>query len=163
MTFDYLALLDALVDGEVEFIVVGGVAAACHGAARATYDIDVVYERSDANLAKIVRALRPHAPYLRGAPPGLPFIFDERTLRNGLNFTFSTTRGDLDLLGEVTGGGGYAALVAHSTTAEIHGRSCRVVDLDTLIHLKRAAGRVKDLEAIAELELIRDELALHKP
>lgn len=159
MTFEYLALLDALLDDGVEFIIIGGVAAAYHGAVRATYDIDVVYERSDANLARIVRALRPLAPSLRGAPPGLPFIFDERTLRNGLNFTFTTAKGDLDLLGEVTGGGGYAALLPHSTVAEIAGRRCRIVDLDTLIRLKRAAGRAKDFEAIAELELIREELA----
>lgn len=32
------------------------------------------------------------------------------------------------------------------------------VNLDKLIELKRAAGRVKDLQAIAELELIRDRL-----
>jgi hypothetical protein len=159
MTFEYLALIDALVDEGVDFIIIGGIAAAYHGAARATYDIDVVYERSDANLARVVRALRSLAPSLRGAPPGLPFIFDERTLRNGMNFTFTTSRGDIDLLGEVTGGGGFAALLPHSIVAEISGRRCRIVDLDTLIRLKRAAGRVKDLEAIAELELIREELA----
>jgi hypothetical protein len=38
---------------------------------------------------------------LRGAPPGLPFQWDERTIKAGLNFTLTSTVGDLDLLGEV--------------------------------------------------------------
>ena len=46
-----------------------------------------------------------YQPYLRGAPPGLPFRWDDRTLKAGLNFTLTTTLGDLDLLGEVAGGG----------------------------------------------------------
>ncbi|MCY4660614.1 MAG: hypothetical protein OXF93_12495 [Acidobacteria bacterium] len=37
------------------------------------------------------------------------------------------------------------------------GVTCRCVTLDRLIHLKRSAGRVKDFEAIAELEALRDE------
>ena len=65
------------------------------------------YGRIKSNIAKIVSALTPHEPYLRGAPPGLPFKFDEPTLRNGLNFTLTTALGPLDLLGEVVGGGGY--------------------------------------------------------
>ena len=69
----------------------------------------------------------------------------------------TTSAGDLDLLGEVTGGGGYEALVERSTTVRVFDRQIRVVTLPTLIHLKRAAGRPKDLEAIAELEALRDE------
>jgi predicted nucleotidyltransferase len=39
----------------------------------------------------------------------------------------------------------------------VFGVRCRYVDLDTLITLKRAAGRPKDFEAIAELEALKDE------
>ena len=39
------------------------------------------------------------------------------------------------------------------------GMECRCLDLDTLIQVKRAAGRPRDLEAIAELEAIREERA----
>ena len=63
--------------------------------------------RSDENFERIARALRPLKPSLRGAPADLPFVLDARTLRSGLNFTLETTAGDLDLLGEVTGVGGY--------------------------------------------------------
>lgn len=94
---------------------------------------------------------------LRGAPPGLPFAFDVGTIRRGLNFTLTTGLGDLDLLGEVTGGGDYDALLSHSQPLQVFDHECRFVDLETLIRLKRAAGRPKDLERIAELEAILDE------
>jgi hypothetical protein len=54
--------------------------------------------RADANIARLVEALKPYQPYLRGAPPGLPFRFDTETVRSGLNFTLVTQLGWIDLL-----------------------------------------------------------------
>jgi predicted nucleotidyltransferase len=141
----------------VRYIVIGGWAAIVHGAARTTNDIDVVYARDRDNLLNLVTALTSHQPYLRGAPPGLPFKWDERTIQAGLNFTLTTTLGDLDLLGEVVGGGTYEELLPFSEELEAFGVRCRFVTLEKLIYLKRAAGRPKDLEAIAELEAILEE------
>ena len=132
-------------------------AGAAHGLARATYDLDVVYARTPVNLDRLVAALAPLAPYLRGAPAGLPFQFDAETLRRGLNFTLTTRIGDLDLLGEITGGGGYQQLFAETVEAPLFGVSCRYLGLEKLIQVKRAAGRPKDLEAIAELEALLEE------
>src|SRR4029079_12901369 len=101
--------------------------------------------------------LKPHRPYLRGAPPGLPFKLDLPTLRNGLNFTLITGLGDLDLLGEVVGGGTYRELLPHTLTVEAFGVKFKCVNLPTLIRLKTAAGRPKDLESIAELQALVDE------
>jgi len=154
---DFAGLLRRLLEADVEFILVGGVAAIVHGSARATFDVDVVYRRSPENIARLVQALAPLNPYLRGAPPGLPFTFDADTIRRGLNFTLETTFGDLDLLGEVTGGGTYEEIVPNCMTVDLFGFSCRAVTLETLVHLKRAAGRPKDLEIIAELEALLDE------
>jgi len=154
---DFERLLSALIDGRVDFIIVGGVAATLHGSARLTSDLDLVYERSARNIARIVTALAPLAPYLRGAPPGLPFRLDETTIVAGLNFTLTTIYGPLDLLGEIAGALRYAELTERSTTVELFGKRCRVIDLDTLIENKRAAGRPKDFEVIAELEVIREE------
>src|SRR3990167_3614262 len=109
---DFAALLRCLSEAGVEFILVGGAAATAHGSARLTQDVDVVYRRSSANLARLVTALAGHAPYLRGAPPGLPFRWDARALERGLNFTLTTDLGDLDLLGEIVGGGTYEDLPA---------------------------------------------------
>ncbi len=149
-------LLKLLASAQVDFILIGGVAAGTHGSVRLTEDLDTVYSRSDQNLRRIVEALGPYQPYLRGAPPGLPFRFDVATLKAGLNFTLSTDLGWIDLLGEVAGGGRYAELLPHSVEVEAFGSRCRVLDLDTLIRTKRAAGRPKDLEAIAELEALRE-------
>lgn len=146
-----------LVRGGVEFIVIGGAAATIHGSARVTRDLDIVYRRSAENLRRMVDALSPYSPYLRGAPAGLPFLWDENTLRRGLNFTLTTSIGDLDLLGEVTGGGNFEALLAHSSPVQAFGIECLCLNLDKLIQVKRAAGRPKDLEVIAELEALREE------
>lgn len=138
-------------------MVVGGVAGNILGAARLTYDVDVVYSRTALNLERLARTLKPYQPYLRGAPPGLPFSLDVSTLRNGLNFTLTTSLGDLDLLGEVAGGGGYKELLPHTFMVAAIGVQFRCVDLPTLIKLKRAAGRPKDLESIAELQALLQE------
>ncbi len=57
----------------VDYILIGGIAAIVHGSARFTQDIDLVYAGSAENIERLVTALSPHQPYLRGAPPGLPF------------------------------------------------------------------------------------------
>jgi hypothetical protein len=148
-------LLKTLATAGVDFILIGGVAAAAHGSPRATQDIDVLYRRTPDNLMKLVAAVAPLNPALRGAPPGLPFRFDVATVKAGLNFTLTTSLGQLDLLGEITGGGGGRRSIPHTILIEPFGVACRVLDLETLIRAKRAVGRPKDFEAIAELELLR--------
>jgi hypothetical protein len=154
---DFRRVLEALTTSRVEFAIVGGFAATAHGSAHVTVDLDIVYHRTADNIARLVQALAPLHPYLRGAPPGLPFTFDRETVQRGLNFTLTTSAGDLDVLGEVAGGGTYEAILPRSEIREVFGFPCRFVDLPTLIHLKRAAGRPKDLERIAELEALRQE------
>lgn len=126
---DFGALLRALHAGGVECILVGGVAATVHGSSRLTQDVDLVYRRSPETIAR------------------------------GLNFTLTTDIGDVDLLGDIVGGGGYDDLLGHSIVIQVFGLSMRCLGLERLIHVKRAAGRPKDLEAIAELEVIREERA----
>jgi hypothetical protein len=70
---DFEGLLRQLRDAEVQFIIVGGFAGTVLGSPRTTVDLDVVYARDAANLERLARALEPLLPYLRGAPPGLPF------------------------------------------------------------------------------------------
>ncbi|HSV13148.1 MAG TPA: hypothetical protein VLI90_02740 [Tepidisphaeraceae bacterium] len=160
---DFKALFTCFADSGIDVIVIGGVAARAHGSARFTEDLDVVYLRTPENIRRMVRALDSHSPYLRGAPPGLPFRWDERTITRGLNFTLITDLGAIDLIGEVTGGGHYEDLIEHTVSAELFGHSYRCLDLDWLIRVKRAAGRPKDLEALAELEVIRDAKMPHPP
>jgi hypothetical protein len=141
----------------VEFIIVGGAAAVAHGSARLTQDLDLVYRRTPQNISRLVLALSPYKPYPRGAPPRLPFAWNEQTLQRGLNFTLATPLGDLDLFGEITGGGGYDDLLADTARVEAFGTTCLCLSLRRLIQVKRAAGRPRDIEAIAELEVILEE------
>ena len=155
---DFAGLIRALADGGVECILVGGVAATIHGSARLTRDVDFVYSRRPDNLARIVAALGPFHPYLRGAPRGLPFQWDDATVARGLNFTLTTSIGDIDLFGEITGGGGFDHLRPHAHPVRVFDRDVLCLDLPMLIRVKRAAGRPRDLEALAELEAIADEI-----
>ncbi len=150
-------LITLLVSSGVRFIVIGGAAATAHGSARLTEDLDIVYQRTKENISALVKTIAPYQPYLRGAPPGLPFLWDEETISNGLNFTLITTLGALDLLGHVTGGGTYEDLLKDSVSLELFGIECKVLGLRRLIEVKRAAGRVRDLEVVAELEALSDE------
>lgn len=76
----------------------------------------------------------------------------------GLNFTLTTTAGSIDLLGEIVGGGEYEDLLPHTLTITLFGRDVRLLDLPCLIRVKRAAGRPKDLEVVAELEALQEEI-----
>jgi hypothetical protein len=151
------ALLEALRAEGVRFVIIGGVAMVLRGSARTTIDLDLCYERSPDNLQRLARAVASFAPNLRGVPPGLPFIWDAQTLRSGLNFTLTTTAGDLDLLGEVPGLGSFDAVAAHASEMAIYGAPFLVLDLDGLELSKRAAGRVKDLMDLDEISKIRGE------
>ena len=139
-------------------VIIGGLAAQAHGSARVTQDCDFLYRRTSDNIGRLAGAFAAHDPYLRGAPPGLPFRFDQATINRGLNFTLTTRVGDIDLLGEIVGGGTYEDLVDHCVMVTIFGRETRLLDLPWLIRVKRAAGRPKDLEVIAELEALREEI-----
>ncbi|MGH9839812.1 MAG: hypothetical protein ACREEM_13605 [Blastocatellia bacterium] len=151
---DFATLIPLLANNSVEFIIVGGAAATAHGSSRLTEDLDIVYNRSKENVARVAQTLAPLAPYLRGAPPGLPFVFDEATIWRGLNFTLSTSLGPLDVLGEIAGGGNYDNLLPNAKRIQLFGVECFCLGIEQLIQAKRAAGRPKDLEAIAELEKI---------
>ena len=76
-----------------------------------------------------------------------------------MNFTLVTDAGDLDLLGEMSGGGGYDDLLPHAVTKRAFARDRTVLSLPALIKAKRAAGRVKDFDALAELEALAEEEA----
>src|SRR5215510_5804231 len=97
---------------EVEIVIIGGVAATLYGSAQLTNDLDVCYARNPANLERLAEALQSVHAYLRGAPKDIPFILDAETLRRGLNFTFETDVGTLDILGEVRGVGYYEEVLS---------------------------------------------------
>jgi len=147
------AAIQALVDAGVEFVIIGGWSAILNGSAYSTNDLDVCFARHSENVRRLARALAPYHPRLRDLPKGLPFVWDEATLRNGTVFTLDTDLGKIDLLAEVAGLGTFEDMAAGSVVAtEAFGRRIQTLDLKSLIKAKRAAGRDRDLRVLPELE-----------
>ena len=150
-------LIKGLVAGGIRFVLVGGLAASAQGSAYVTLDMDICYERTRENIGKIVAYLKSIRARLRGAPGDVPFILDERTFSFGINFTFQTDLGDLDLLGEMAGVGPYAEALKLSDTLDLFGHRVDVLSIEGLIRAKKAAGRPKDIAHMKELEAIREK------
>jgi hypothetical protein len=142
----------ALVDAEVEFVVVDGLAANLHGTAHVTLDLGICYSRTTSNLRSLVAALAPFHPRLRGFPKELPFVWDETVLRNATVLTLLTDLGEIDLLAEVAGDGMWDDVKARSILVEAFDRRISILDLPSLIRARRAAGLAKGLAVLPELE-----------
>jgi hypothetical protein len=156
----FASMLGGLTKKKVRFVVVGGVAAAAHGASRVTNDLDICYDADDRNnIATLAKLLAGWKAYPRGVERGLPFIMDDRTLRGAPILTLTTNEGDIDVMDRIAGVGPYSAVRDHSERIAALGVGFRVLDLPSLIKAKRAAGRPRDFEHLPELEAL---LALRK-
>jgi hypothetical protein len=157
--YDPISPMLALADANVDFVVIGGVAAQVHGSAQLTFDLDVAYVRSERNLTQMVGVLRSLHAELRGAPPGrFPFQLDERSLEAGANFTFATDFGSVDILADPAGPPSYEKLRADAVSQDVDGRTVHFASIDHLIAMKDAVGRPKDKNAAAELRVLAEEI-----
>jgi len=139
----------------VRCVVIGGWAMHCHGIHWHGCDLDLCYARDVENLTALVNALVPFHPRLRGAPAGLPFQWEIRTLRSGESFFLVTDAEYVDLFEIVPGVDSFQILWEQSQQMELFGVPIRVASLDHLIAMRRAAGRPKDHAYLAELEKLR--------
>ena len=157
--FEPLDALEVLVKHRVRFVVIGGFAAQLLGSPLLTQDVDVCYARDDENLERMAAALKELGSRLRGAPADVPFVLDAKTLRMGDHFAFDTEAGALDILGHPSGArGGFEELEPAAEIFDLGKFTVKVVSIDDLIRMKRAAGRPKDLAAVEELGALRDEI-----
>jgi hypothetical protein len=149
------ATLRHLSASEIQFILVGGLAAVLHGAPIHTYDVDIVYSRDDANLERILRFLEETEAIFRIQP--------DRRLRPGKShlsgrghLNLMTSYGPLDLLATIGAGLGYPDLLPHSEKMDIsEGLRIQVLDLETVISIKEKLASEKDL---AVLPILRQTL-----
>lgn len=153
--FEPSRLLALLTAHRVDFVLIGGFAAVLHGSPRITRDVDISYADDVDNLRALGRALAELHARPAGVKDDIPFVPDERTLRQVQILTLDTDLGQLDLLAEPNGGPGYVRLRAGAVEFELSGFGIRVAEIDDLLAMKAAAGRPKDLADIAELEAIR--------
>ncbi len=155
-------MLDALLEHKVDFVLIGGLAGVARGSSYATYDVDIAYARERDNLERLAAALRALRATLRGAPSGLPFQLDAKTLESGAQFTFQTPYGSLDILSDPDGAPSYAALKsAAGDPVAFEGVPLHVASLDHLIAMKEASGRTKDKLMATEYRQLADEIRGH--
>jgi len=160
---DPVAIIDTLNHQGVRYVVVGGIAAVLRGAAMVTFDLDITPDTERDNLESISAALIDLGAKLRTAadPAGVPFPIDPAMLAAASSWTLVTRHGDLDLVFEPAGTGGYADLVRDADTLrisidpEVH---APVASLADIIRSKEAAGRAKDEAVLPLLRRTQDEI-----
>jgi len=148
MAFDLEAMLRALRD--VEFILVGGVAAAVQGAPIVTQDVDILYRLAPANLKRLELALDVLNAVTRDDPRRLRFAVSHLATKG--HKLAMTDAGAIDILGSINDGLVFEDLLPHTERMEFEGLEVNVLRLDKLIDLKRALGRPKDLAVLPVLE-----------
>jgi predicted nucleotidyltransferase len=149
-----LELLKRLNEHQVEFVLIGGLAAVLHGSQTITRDIDVCVPFNIDNMTKLLASLAGLNPQYRERPD-LSFNTDPAYYAQFKNLYLVTDAGAIDLLGEFSGVGDYLEAVKNSDLAELDGKKFRVLTIEALIRAKRAAGREKDWEAIRQLEALQ--------
>jgi hypothetical protein len=155
MESQHLELLKRLIRSGVDFTVIGGMAAVFHGSSIVTQDLDVCAPLDEQNLPRILEALRGIHPRFRMHPQRPPLPDEPDRLKGFRNLCLATDIGIIDILGEVSGLGEFPEAISKSHAVELEpGFSCPLLNLEALIDAKRAAGRPKDLRAVAELLVI---------
>ena len=115
---DLDSLLARLIQGGVEFVVVGGYAAAAHGVSLITQDIDICCPFTTGNLLRLQSAIADLHPVHRLTPQRIPLQLTRRNCARLKNLYLGTDLGPLDCLGEVLGLGNYEDIQPHTTELE---------------------------------------------
>jgi predicted nucleotidyltransferase len=149
--FDPEPLLRHLVRAGVDFVVIGGVAVAAQGYGRSTKDLDIVYATNAANLERLGEVLVALGARLRGIADDVPFVADARTLKRTQILTLDTTLGGIDLLVDPDGAARYEEMRERALVVNLDGVEVRIVSLEDLLSMKRAAGRPQDIADIDAL------------
>lgn len=148
-------LLRLLLDAQVEFVLIGGVAAIAYGSATFTQDCDIVAPFTETNFSRLLAALAPYHPRYALAVPKRAVTEPPGELATYRNLYLLTDLGRLDILSEVQPLGAYPNVAAGAVTLDIYGRPCRVIGLDDLITVKHHLGRDKDRLVERELLALR--------
>ncbi len=159
--FDPLRALRTFNEHGVRYVLIGGYASSVLGAPIVTNDLDVCYERTSDNMARLAKALLSLQASLRmaGVDEELPFILDGRTIAAGDSFAFDSDAGPIDILGTPSGTGGFRDLDADARTYDLgEGLLVRVVSLDDLIRMKEAASRPKDEAHLHVLAALKERI-----
>ncbi len=133
---------------DVHYLIIGGIAAVLHGVPRATFDLDVLVEATEDNVAKLLRALE-------DAGFGTAALVDPHEVLSN-EITIFKDRVRIDVFTSVPGIGFHEAW-ARRETKSFQGQDLFVTSKLDLVRSKRAAGRDRDLEDVRLLELDPDQ------
>ena len=139
----FIEILKVFSRHEVEFILVGGLAAVVQGAPIHTFDLDIVFLKTDENLSRLLTALQEiDARYLD--PAGRHIVPGADNLASFKMHQLVTALGPLDVMETIGAGMSYADLVHDTQISEVEGINVRVLGLKTVILSKEQANRDKD-------------------
>ncbi|WP_420457364.1 hypothetical protein [Rubrivirga sp.] len=144
----FASALAAMSRAGVDFLVVGGLAVAKAGFARATIDVDVLVEPSPPNLRRLIDVL---STFGSGAAAGLApddFPLEEGCVRIAEDF-------DIDVF-TVMSGHTYADLLPLSVVHDLDGAAVRFLGAEGLLRLKSDSLRPKDQLDVAALHALID-------
>jgi predicted nucleotidyltransferase len=144
-------LLEGLLDAGVDFILVGGLAAVIQGAPVTTMDVDVVHSQSPQNIARLFAFLRSVDAVQRRLDDKL-IEPKERDLSGKGHVLLTTRIGPLDVLAVIEGGRSYEDLLGHTVEIDFRGHTLRVLNLETLIELKKTSTDLKDKQRLPVLK-----------
>ena len=143
--FDLRSLLEALDEGGVRFVVIGGVAVGAHGFVRGTEDLDLVPDPDPENLERLAEALgklESTLPSVEGRP--FDVATDAGTIRRGGNVIADTKFGGLDVVQRLRGVPEYSELARDAVDSDLLGIPVRVCSLARLREMKRARSGGQD-------------------
>lgn len=150
--FQPIEILRLLVEHDVDFVLIGGLAATVHGSPFATFDVDVVPRRTPPNLERLSEALQALAARVYvSAEETLGFSHDGHSLADVEVWNLSTRFGGLDITFVPSGTAGYADLAERAERLDLGGIRVDVAALEDVIRSKSAAGRERDHQALPAL------------
>jgi predicted nucleotidyltransferase len=151
----FLRIFETLARHDVRFVIVGGMSAVLHRVPVVTEDVDIVHDRAEDNVERLVLALEELDAVYRGDP---------RRIRPGPTHLsgpghqlLEIGRVHFDVLGTIDDGLVYSDLLPHSVVMEVAGHHLRVLSLEKLIEIKRKLDRPKDKFMLLHLEATLDE------
>jgi predicted nucleotidyltransferase len=150
-------LLRRLAEADVEFVVVGGLALNAWGVVRGTKDVDVVIATASGNIKRVAEvAVAAGGHVQRGeALLGTPFSI-AAALADGDQVAIETDLGRLDVVQGLDGVPDFEELRSRAVEAEILGSTVWVCSRNDLREMKQAAGRIRDLADIEDLDAATD-------
>jgi hypothetical protein len=166
-SFDPERIVRTLTAHGVACVIVGGIGAQLHGAARPTMDFDLVADFGRQNLRRLAAAMRE-----LGARTRTEGYVDEATLEASKALvhedffermeitTWDTDAGALDVLRNIPAADGarqtYQDLAERSTNTQYGTVVVKVASLDDIVASKQWANRPKDTAALPELRSLQD-------